>query len=289
MFARGFVAVACLGLFFVMVSSVSGAEPCGATAPALEKWRLGVQTYTFNRFTLFEAIDKARELGLKYIEAYPGQRLSPDQPDVKFSHDAPVSVLAQVKNKLDAAGIKLVVYGVVKLGKDEAENRKVFDFAKLMGIETIGSEPEPGSFDLLDKLTEEYGINVAVHNHPTPSHYWDPKVVLEAIKGHSKRIGACADVGHWARSGVTPIEGLKLLEGRIISLHFKDLNEAKREGHDVPWGTGVCDVKAMLAELKRQGFSGVFSIEYEHNWDNSMPEIAKCIEYFNQACKELSQ
>ena len=288
MFARGLVAIACLGLLFAMVSSVSGAEPREAT-PALEKWCLGIQTYTFNRFTLFEAIDKAGELGLKCIEAYPGQRLSPDQPDVKFSHDAPVSVLAQVKNKLDDAGIKLVNYGVVGLGKDEAANRKVFDFAKLMGIETIASEPEPGSFDLLDKLTAEYKINVAVHNHPAPSHYWDPKVVLEAIKGHSKRIGACADTGHWTRSGVKPIDALRMLEGRIISLHFKDLNEADRKAHDVPWGTGVCDVKGMLAELKRQGFSGVFSIEYEHNWENSMPEIAKCIEYFNQVRKELGQ
>ena len=55
----------------------------------------------------------------------------------------------------------------------------------------------------------------------------------------------------------------------------------------MPWGTGKADVRTLLAELNRQGFSGVFSIEYEHNWFNSMPEIAQCIQYFHQATKEL--
>ena len=62
-----------------------------------------------------------------------------------------------------------------------------------------------------------------------------------------------------------------------------NLNEfGNRRAHDVPWGTGKADVQALLAELKRQNFKGVFSIEYEHNWTNSVPEIAKCVAYFNQ-------
>ena len=167
--------------------------------------------------------------------------------------------------------------------------RKVFDFAKDMGIETIVSEPAPGTFDLLDKLTEEYKINVAIHNHPKPSRYWNPQTVLDAVKGHSKRIGACADIGHWVRSGMDPIEGVKKLKGRIISLHFKDLNEKSPKAHDVPWGTGVCNVKGVMAELHRQGFSGVFSVEYEHNWDKSVPEIAEGLKYFKEVAKELGQ
>jgi sugar phosphate isomerase/epimerase len=181
-----------------------------------------------------------------------------------------------------------VNYGVVDVGKDEASARKVFDFAKAMGIETIVSEPDPGVFGILDKLTNEYGINVAIHNHPKESRYWNPQTVLDAVKGHSHRIGSCADTGHWPRSGVNPLAAIKMLKGRIISLHFKDLNELnKRAAHDVVWGTGVCDAKAMLAELKRQGFSGVFSIEYEYNWENSMPEIGECVKAFHAMAKEL--
>ena len=124
---------------------------------------------------------------------------------------------------------------------------------------------------------------------PKPSRYWNPDTELEAFKGHSKRIGACCDTGHWLRSGVNQLEALKKLEGRIISFHFKDLNEAKIGGHDVPWGTGVGDVKALLAEIKRQNVKAVFSIEYEHNWTNSVPEIAQCVEYFDKMAVELSK
>ena len=43
-------------------------------------------------------------------------------------------------------GITLVNYGVVGLPNNEAECRKVFDFAKEMGIETIVSEPPEDAF-----------------------------------------------------------------------------------------------------------------------------------------------
>jgi sugar phosphate isomerase/epimerase len=251
------------------------------------QWKLGVQAYSFNKFTFFEAIDKAKGLRLRYIEAYPGQKLSPEKKDVTFDHNVSAEVRKEVKAKLEEARIQLVNYGVVKLSKDEEDNRKVFEFAKDMGIQTIVSEPEPTALEAIDKLAQEYKINVAIHNHPKPSRYWDPQVVLDAIKGRSKWIGACADTGHWARSGLDPVECLKKLEGHIISLHFKDLNKKAPDAHDVPWGTGVCDVKAMLTELKRQNFAGVFSIEYEHNWLESVPEIAKCVEYFHATAREL--
>ena len=88
---------------------------------------------------------------------------------------------------------------------------------------------------------------MAIHDHPKPSHYWNPDTVLEAVKGRTPLMGACADTGHWLRSGLTPLDCIKKLEGRIISFHFKDLNKPGNDAHDVPWGTGVCDVPGMLA------------------------------------------
>jgi sugar phosphate isomerase/epimerase len=261
-------------------------------APNAEKlgWRLGCQAYSFRKFTLFEAIDKTASLGLKYIEAYPEQPLGKDFPGTKINPSLVPEHRAGLKKKLGDCGVKLVNYGVCNLPKDEAESRKVFDFAKDMGIETLVSEPAEQSLEMLDKLCAEYGVNIAIHNHPKYSgaHYWDPEIVLKACQGRSKRIGACADTGHWARSGLNPLESLRKLEGRIISLHFKDLNREGPEAHDVPWGTGICDVKGMLAELKRQQVKAVFSIEYEYNWDNSLPEIALCVAYFDKVAKELA-
>jgi sugar phosphate isomerase/epimerase len=259
-------------------------------APNAEKlgWRLGCQAWSFKNFSLFEAIDKNTSLGLKYIEAFPNQALSKDHSGVQVNESMSEDARKDLKKKLGDSGVKLVNYGVCAISNKEGDARKTFDFAKDMGIETLVSEPVEDMLEMLDKLCAEYSINVALHNHPKPSHYWDPEIVLKACEGRSKRIGACADTGHWVRSGLDPVESLKKLEGRIVSLHFKDLNKKAKDAHDVPWGTGVCDVKDMLAELKRQKLKAVFSIEYEYNWDNSLPEIALCVPNFDKIAAELA-
>jgi len=246
-------------------------------------WAIGCQVYSFNRYTLFEAIDKTKETGARLIEGFPGQVISKEH-QVKFTHDAPTEALDAVKKKLDEAGVKLVAYGVVGLGKDEAANRKVFEFAKKMGILVITSEPGEGSLDLIAKLAQEYGIPVAIHNHPKRENkadykYWDPNYVLECVKGRAPWVGACADTGHWMRSNLDPVEALKLLEGNIVSMHIKDLNELGPKAHDVPFGTGKGNMKAILDELRRQKFNGPMSIEYEYNWETSVPEIKQCVDF----------
>ena len=252
-------------------------------------WHLAVQAWTFNRFTFFEAVDKAAAAGLDWIEAYPGQRLSPDRPDAKFDHNMTEELQQLAKDKLADAGIHLVNYGVVSLPNDETECRKVFDFAKVMGIKTILSEPPEEAFQMIDKLCQEYQIHVGIHNHPKPSHYWSPDTVLKAIQGHSNWIGSSSDIGHWMRSGVNPIEALRKLKGHIISLHMKDLNEfGIREAHDVVWGTGKANIEAILNELHAQGFKGVFSIEYEYNWENSLPDVIASARYFNKVAATLN-
>lgn len=259
-------------------------------APNAEKigWRLGCQAYSFNRFSFFEAVDKVQSLGLHCIEMYPGQRLSTQKPDAKTGDSLSPELRKEVKQKLADCGVKVVNFGVCGLPNSADACRKTFEFAKDMGIETLVSEPNFDALDLIEKLTDEYQINVALHNHPEPSRYWNPETVLKACQGRSKRIGACADTGHWMRSGINPIDGLRKLEGHIISFHLKDLNKYGRQGHDVPWGTGEGDMKAILTEIRRQGVKAVFSIEYEYNWENSIPEIAQCVAYFDKMATQLA-
>ncbi len=238
---------------------------------------LGCQAYTFNRFSAFEAIEKTAMAGGKVIEFYPGQKFSPDEANIKLDHNLDDEHVQKLKDKLDKHKIKPVNYGVVGLGSTEESARKVFDFAKKMRMIAVTSEPDPKDMDMLEKLVKEYDIKLALHNHPKDSRYWNPNYVLEVVKDRDPRIGACADTGHWVRSGIKPMDALKILEGRIISSHLKDLNIFERGGHDVPYGTGVSDIPAILNEFKRQGFDGNISIEYEHNWENSVPEVAQCI------------
>jgi len=251
-------------------------------------WRLGIQAYTFHKFSLKEAIDKAHDLGLKYIEVYYGQPLGEGiegKMDYNMDKATQAKVLAYAKSK----DVKIVASGVI-ICDNEAEWKKLFEFASQMGIETITCEPDYKYLKYIDQLANQYKIDVAIHNHPKPSAYWEPQLFLDAVKGLSNRIGACADVGHWKRMGIDPVEALKKYEGRIKTLHFKDVKEkvaGETEQHDVIWGTGICNVDAMLKELKRQNFKGLFSIEYEYNWDNSVPDIKQCILYFNKVSNSL--
>jgi sugar phosphate isomerase/epimerase len=232
---------------------------------------------------VFEAIEKTAAAGGKVIEFYPGQKLSKEEPNVGWSHDAADAVVAKVKAKLAQHKVKAVNYGVVSIPTDEAGARKIFEFAKQMGMRAVTTE-STGSIDTIEKLVKEYDIAVAYHNHPrqpnSPDYkVWDPNYVLALVKDRDPRIGACADTGHWLRSNLKPVECVRILKGRIVSSHLKDLDKLGEGSHDVPFGTGVADVKAVLDEFKAQGFAGNISIEYEHNWDNSLPEVTQCIDF----------
>ncbi len=286
------ISVFLLGMSFVMCSCQEAEKVPQSKAESVSmpgKWQLGVQAYTFRRFTFYEAVDKTAELGLKYIEAYPGQRLSPQKNQTQFSHLMSPELRKEVKAKLADSGVKLVGYGVVPLTKNEQESRAVFDFAQKMGVGIIIAEPPEDAFDVIEKLCREYDIKVAIHNHPKrkSSHYWNPETVAAVCKGRSNLIGACPDIGHWIRSEIQPVEALKKLEGRLISFHFKDVEDfGNVRARDVVFGTGVTDFKALLAEVERQGFEGPFMIEYESHSPQLMTELEKSAAFLKKkACK----
>ena len=264
-------------------------------------WKLAVHSYTFQKFSIFDAIDKTAAMGIKNMSVSGSVNLLEDgkikkATTVGISDQDAAAIKAHMKEK----GIDwpFVNMGVVKPTLDEAESRKIFEGAKRLGIEVLVAEPETHGkmeelapvMDVVEKLAKEYNIKVAIHNHPGPkSFYWNPDTVLAAVKGRSPLLGSCADVGHWVRSGLDPVDCLRKLEGRVITLHFKDLNEMSPKAHDVPWGTGISNVKGMLTELKRQHFQGAICVEYEYNWDNSAPEIAESAKFFNVICAELAE
>ncbi|WP_353130938.1 sugar phosphate isomerase/epimerase family protein, partial [Parapedobacter pyrenivorans] len=203
--------------------------------------------------------------------------------DYKMDAEKRKAILKALKKK----GVKLYAFGVVN-GDNETEWKQLFEFAKAMGIKVINSEPKAEFMPLIGQLATQYKIKVGIHNHPEPSHYWSPQVVLDAIAAaNSEYVGACADIGHWVRSGLDPVESLKQYEGHLVSLHFKDLAEKSSKTHDVHWGTGVCNVKGVIAELKRQGFKGIISAEYEHNWENNAGDVAQSVANFREIVNGL--
>src|ERR1043166_8809413 len=112
---------------------------------------VGCQAYTFNHFTVFEAIEKTAEAGGKVIEFFPGQRLSKEEPNTKWDHDASDETIAKVKAKLAQHKIMAVNYGVVPIAKDEAGARKIFEFVEKMGLRAVTTESTE-SIDTIEKM-----------------------------------------------------------------------------------------------------------------------------------------
>lgn len=254
-------------------------------------WRLGVEAYTFHKFTLFEAIEKTAQLGLPFMGGLSFQKVSGDIPK-NFAPGLTDDELRQIRLKLDDAGVRMLTYYIQDIPGEEAGCRQVFEFGRKIGIETFMTEPKPGALGTIEKFCEAYDLKVALHNHgpkASPA-YWNPEGILQACQGRSRRLGACADVGYWMRSGIDPVKAVNLLKDRLITVQMHDLNERSGEGHDVPWGTGAGRSEAFIREVHRLGLQPtMWGLEYSHNFLESMPEVGRCVEFFNRLSLQLAR
>lgn len=276
-------------LFFLLAGSLFACTALSKTRSKAEKqdWNLSMQSYTFHMFSVVESLDKTNELGLHYIEIYPGQKMGEGFGDALFGYNLTADQQTKLKELAKSKDIKIVSSGVWTPESHEWES--IFSFAKNMGMEYVTAEPGREDWNLVENLARQYGIKVATHNHPNENSYWKPEILLEYIGNRNALLGSCADVGHFKRMGIDPISALRLLQGKLITLHFKDIAPQDDEGtlEDVVWGTGVLNVKGMLEALKQQNFKGYFTIEYEANWENNLPEIRQSIDYFNKVAAEI--
>ncbi len=284
------------GAEFVLGDLSAPTTPSAFLTPAVraqEKlgWRAGIEAYTFHKFTFFEAIEKTAELGLHCIGGLSFmQQVSKEIPK-NFDQNLSDNELLKIRMKLESVGVRMPVYYAQTIPSDEAACRKLFEFGNKMGVETFICEPKPAQLDLLEKLANEYGINIGIHNHgPNISpDTWRPEMVLALCEGRSKRIGAAPDLGYWLRHGIDPVEAARLLKDRILTVQMHDLHEAGEKGEDVPWGTGIGKSRVFFEELRRLGIKPcMIGLEYSGDWYESMPKLAKCIEFFNVTSLELA-
>lgn len=275
----------------VGASSAWAAETtrCSSPVAAAMGWDVGVAQYTFRRFSFYEALEMASKLGIRNIEPAFFLALDKSRPQLKVNEDLAPEVRKELKQKLGDAAITISGF-YSNLNTDADQAKRIFDFCKEMGIASIVAEPVAEAFDMIEKLCDKYEINLAVHNHPKSptSKYWKPENVLAVCKDRGPRIGACCDTGHWVRSGLDPVACLKLMEGRVLGFHLKDVAEkGVVDARDVPLGEGKADYAAVLKELKRQGYRGVTTIEYEHDSPELMEDVAKCVAFVENMAKEL--
>jgi sugar phosphate isomerase/epimerase len=242
-------------------------------------WKTGVALYSFNRHSMDKSLALAKNCGVKYVEGFSFHNLGTEFGDKTMGSLDPAGI-AGVKKMLSKH--ELVMSSMYVDGaKNVPEWKKFFEMGRQLDLKYLVCEPPKAQWDMVDSLAGIYHLKIAIHEHKKGSSiYWHPDSVLAAIKGHPN-FGACADLGHWVRSGLDPVKCLKILEGHIIGLHLKDINKSDHET-DVDLGTGSIDYAAVVKELRRQKFSGYAHVECEHSMDDNVQIVRSSVSYFEK-------
>ncbi len=273
--AAGAVAVATPGLR-VALGGNSESDPYAGL-------KMGMQSYSLRGYDCPTALKHTKELGLKYWEAFPKHIPLSTTPKNVAEHKA----------LLDEAGIRLMSYGVLEFDTNESEARKKFDFAKAMGLVAMSANPRKNkkTFDLLDKLVAEYDVAIAIHNHGPGARYSKISDVVDIVKDHHPKIGACVDTGHYLRSDQDPVEALERLKDRLYGVHLKDVRTitsgGRREKIFTIVGQGDLDVAKCLSFLKHLNYQGCLALEYEENEKNPLSDIAVSLQAVRDAAAKL--
>jgi inosose dehydratase len=253
----------------------------GGEAPPYGPFQMGVQSYSLRAFKTEEALAKTKALGLKFWEAFPQHFPITDDP----------KRINEYKEQLRAHDIRMLTYGVVDFRNDEKDARRTFTFAKAMGIQTLSAYPQPDALNLLDKLVDEYKINIAIHNHGPGDDLYD-KIEKEAaaLQGHHERIGACEDTGHRLRSGENPVEAVTKFGKRVYGVHLKDVKDGPNgEKLFTEIGKGKLDTIGLLSVLRANKFHGVLSLEYEEHEQDPIPYMEQCLAVTRFAVRKITE
>lgn len=262
----------------VLLALRANGAPAAAQTTKPVAFGIAVQCWTFRQFTLFEAVTMAAAAGANSVELFPGQTIGGPHGDTKFTPEIEEATLQSVIDHLAKNQIIAMNFGVTNVPNEEAKARPIFELAKKLNLYGITTEAL-GSIDLLEALATEYDIKVCFHNHPKPTPLWNPDTISEAIKNRHANLGFCADIGHWASSGLVPLDVIKKIAPRVHAFHMKDRLAIGERTPDLPFGTGMIKIPEILDACCAEGFAGNVSIEYERNWKNNLAEVAQCTGY----------
>lgn len=194
--------------------------------------------------------------------------------------ELPVEHAQQVKAKLDAAGIKVGMYGSpigktdiadsidIELGRLDhlgkmlevfgATDVRIFSFYNKDGVPADAWKAQ--SFDKLGKLSErasELGL-VLYHENETEIYGDHPDQIMELAEMRSDSFKLIYDFANYLRTGAEPWANWQRLKGVTDALHFKD---QKQSGDHVPIGQGDTMASEIVSDAVKAGWSGPCTLE----------------------------
>jgi type 1 glutamine amidotransferase/sugar phosphate isomerase/epimerase len=281
---------------FALGDLAAPTTPSAALTPAVraqEKlgWRLGLEAGSLSHLSFFSAVEKTAELGLTYIGGSSEQQVS-QNISRKFDPKLTDAELVAIRLKLESAGLRLLTYRVRSLPGDEAGCRTLFEFGRKMGLETLVLESSPNPLDTVARFCDEYGINVALSSSPprASQRLMSPRDLVKLCAGRTRRIGVCADLGAWMRANIDPIQAVRILDERLITVQMPEW-QGPASGSPGPTGKeGTRWVEQVLNEIQLQKQRPtMFALEFARAGDDGGQELSRGIEFFNTATLKLGR
>jgi sugar phosphate isomerase/epimerase len=252
------------------------AAPAAARDPRL---KIGVASYSLRKFTLDQALDMAKTLGVTHMTF----------KDVHLPRTDPPETTRALRAKIEAAGITIMGGGTITLPNDPAQIRKDFEYAKAAGFPLIFISPEPAALDSVEQMAKEYDIKAAIHNHGPEDKLWPrPQDAYAAISSRDKRLGLCIDIGHTIRTGTDPVQACREFRDRLYDLHVKDLAVKTDKNSQVEVGRGVLDFPALFKTLLDIGYQGQVGLEYEIHENDPLAGMIESIAYMRGVLAAVS-
>jgi sugar phosphate isomerase/epimerase len=256
---------------FSRAPRVGGAPlPALAAISPVSRLKLGVASYSMREFTLDQALQMAKTLGVTHMTF----------KDVHIPRTDPPEVTRALRAKIEAAGITIMGGGTITIPNDPAKVEKEFEYAKNAGFPLIFVSPDPAALDTIERFAKSYDIKVAIHNHGPEDKQWPrPQDAYAAVKSRDKRLGLCIDVGHTLRTGTDPVEACRVCRDRLYDMHVKDLAVRTDKESQVAVGRGVIDFPGLFKTLLDIGYQGQVGLEYEINAKDPLPGMIESIAF----------
>ena len=251
-------------------SRASAMSASGAAPNRMSRLTLGIASISFREFTLDQALDMAKTLGVTHMTF----------KDVHLPRTDPPEATRALRAKIQAAGITIVGGGTITITKDPVQIKKEFEYAKNAGFPMIYTSPVPEALDTLEQLAKTYDIKVAIHNHGPEDKLWPrPQDAYAAVKSRDPRLGLCVDIGHTIRTGTDPVQACREVRDRLYDMHVKDLTVKTDEKSETKVGRGVIDFPALFRTLIEIGYKGQVGLEYEIEPKNPLPGMIESMAY----------
>ena len=268
------------GVTACALASTGLSEICTATTSddPYQPFQMGIQSYSLRGYGLDDALKHTRALGLRFWESYRGH----------FAVTTVPKDWKQYQETLKRAGVRMVAFGVEPFTENKDENRRRFEFAKAMGIETLSADPTPESLDHLDRLVEEYDVSIAIHNHGPGARYDSIEDTSRVLANHHEKIGACVDTGHYLRSREDPLKALHTFGKRVYGVHLKDVKQLKgKESQFTILGEGDLDVDGCLRYLYDVKYAYCMALEYEENEENPIADLQQSLAVVRKSLQKI--